>query len=145
LAGHLLGSFENQPRTKTIGGKDPATYLVTERDCWVDCRGSDMLVLDDGAHFGYEVKLITQSHDTTPGNFGHLLSRPIIVHKDAFIAAFSVLYNCEIGENAIVAAGSVVRSMKVPPFCMVAGNPAMLVKMFDKQLGKWVGLTGFAR
>ncbi len=41
-----------------------------------------------------------------------------------------------IGKNSVIAANSVV-SRSVPPYCVVAGNPARVVKQFDPVKGEW--------
>ena len=52
---------------------------------------------------------------------------PIIVHKHAWIAVnVTVLPGVEIGEGAIVSAGSVV-SKDIPPFTVAKGDPAKVV------------------
>lgn len=79
--------------------------------------------------------VITLSHDPADYNKG-VVPKPVIIHKNAWICSRAILYNCEIGEGAVVAIGAVVRSMKVEPFTMVAGNPARVIKKFVN--GKWV-------
>lgn len=128
---HILGNFREQPLCQI-----PENYFQ-ERDCWIDCRAPGMLQIHAEANIGWEVKLICQTHNTDPDMFGDVQGRPIIIHKKAFICAFAILYNCEIGEGAIVAAGSVVRSQKVPPWTMVAGNPAVPIKKFNPETRKW--------
>ncbi|MBR5176961.1 MAG: acyltransferase [Bacteroidales bacterium] len=52
---------------------------------------------------------------------------PVIVHKHAWIAInVTILPGVEIGEGAIVSAGSVV-SKDIPPFTVANGNPAKVV------------------
>lgn len=52
---------------------------------------------------------------------------PVIVHKHAWIAVnVTILPGVEIGEGAIVSAGSVV-SKDIPPFTVANGNPAKVV------------------
>ena len=41
-----------------------------------------------------------------------------------------------LGQNSIVGANAVVRR-SFPPFSVIAGNPAKVVKAFDPKLGKW--------
>lgn len=52
---------------------------------------------------------------------------PIIVHKNAWIALnVTLMPGVEVGEGAIVSAGSIV-SKDVPPFTVAQGNPARVV------------------
>lgn len=52
---------------------------------------------------------------------------PVIVHKNAWIAVnVTILPGVEIGEGAIVSAGSVV-GKSIPPFTVASGNPAKVV------------------
>ena len=52
---------------------------------------------------------------------------PIIVHKHVWIAVnVTVMPGVEIGEGAIISAGSVV-SKDIPPFTVAKGNPAKVV------------------
>jgi lipopolysaccharide O-acetyltransferase len=47
-----------------------------------------------------------------------------------------VLPGSSIGEGSIVGANSVVAS-KIPPFCIVAGNPARPIKCYDSKHKEW--------
>jgi acetyltransferase-like isoleucine patch superfamily enzyme len=61
-------------------------------------------------------------------NWDVVNSRPIIISDHAWIGAESmILKGVTIGEGAIVGARSVV-TKDVPPFTVVAGNPARIVK-----------------
>ena len=53
---------------------------------------------------------------------------PVRIHDDAWIGAGAmVLRGVTVGKGGIVAAGAVV-TKDVPPYCIVAGNPAALVR-----------------
>ena len=55
-------------------------------------------------------------------------TRPICINKNAWIGTRSIiLKGVNIGEGAIVAAGSVV-TKDVPEYTLVAGNPAIVKK-----------------
>jgi len=54
--------------------------------------------------------------------------RPIVIADDVWIAAGAIiLRGVTIGEGAVIGAGSIV-SADVPSFCVVAGNPARVVR-----------------
>lgn len=141
MSAHLLGTFADQPGVTTIEGLDPELYLVRQRDCFVDCRGPKMLTIADASTWGHEVKIITLSHDPRPGRRGAVTPRPVTVRRGAFIGAFATLFNCEIGEDAIVATGTVVRSQDVPARVIVAGNPAAIVALWNADADRFARLA----
>lgn len=107
-----------------------------ERGCRLDTRGT--LIIHPESRWGYFVTVITLSHYRGPGDKltdGALVDRPVIVDKDAWICSGALLYNCTIGEGAIVSVGTVVRSQEVKPYVMVAGNPARVIARYIG--GEW--------
>jgi galactoside O-acetyltransferase len=59
-------------------------------------------------------------------------SKPIKIEDHAWIGAEAmILKGVTIGEGAIVGARSVV-TKDVPPFCVVAGNPAKIVRQLER-------------
>jgi len=83
--------------------------------------GSGVLITDTDAHaIDPEKRRINNPKD--------ILSVPIKINNDVFIGARAIiLKGVVIGEGSVVAAGAVV-SKEVPPRCIVAGNPAKIVK-----------------
>jgi len=77
----------------------------------------------------------SQRHQQTKAIFerGHprelaLGERPVTIHDDAWVGAGAfVLRGVTLGQGAIVAAGAIV-TKDVPPFSIVAGNPAVIVR-----------------
>lgn len=66
-----------------------------------------------------------------------LTIRPVIIEDEAHIGANSVVVaGVRIGKRSQVGAGSVV-TKDVPPFSVVAGNPARLLKQYNHETGKW--------
>lgn len=63
---------------------------------------------------------------------------PIIIEDECWIGANSVLTaGVRIGKHSIVAGGSVV-TKSVPPYSIVGGNPARLLKQYDFDKKEWV-------
>jgi acetyltransferase-like isoleucine patch superfamily enzyme len=131
MVARILGSFGTQP-----GIQLPESYFQ-DRDCWVDCRQPNTIEIDKTVNLGWEVKFVVQTHNMQPGYYMDVQARPIKIEKNVYIGSFAILYNCIIGENAVVALGSVVRSMIIRPFTMVAGNPAVEIKIYNIANKKW--------
>lgn len=63
---------------------------------------------------------------------------PIIIEDECWIGANSVITaSVRIGKHSIVAGGSVV-TKSVPPYSIVGGNPARLLKQYDFDKKEWV-------
>lgn len=72
------------------------------------------------------------------------VERQPIISKSVFIGADSkifsnavILQGVTLGRHTVVAANSVVRSGKYPDYCVLAGTPARVVKLFDVQSNSW--------
>lgn len=93
---------------------------------------SGTITVEKYAFLGHNVQLLAGRHDTTARDRERQLSIPergcdIVVKHGAWIASGAIIIGpCEIGENAVVAAGSVV-TRNVPPAQIVAGNPAKII------------------
>jgi acetyltransferase-like isoleucine patch superfamily enzyme len=48
-----------------------------------------------------------------------------------------------VGRNSVIGANSVV-TRSVPPFCVVGGNPAKILKRYDSSQGKWIRGSGLS-
>ena len=53
------------------------------------------------------------------------------------VPSWLTLTGVTVGKHSIVAAGSVV-TKDVPPYSVVAGNPARLIKRYDAQSQQWI-------
>ena len=62
---------------------------------------------------------------------------PIIIEDDCWLGFESeILSGVHIGKHSIVAARAVV-THDVPPYCMVAGNPAKIIKKYNFETRRW--------
>jgi acetyltransferase-like isoleucine patch superfamily enzyme len=67
-----------------------------------------------------------------------ILTAPIIIEDDCWIAANAVVTSgVTIGKHSVVAANAVV-TKSIPPFSVAAGNPAKIIKQYDFELKDWV-------
>lgn len=94
------------------------------------CSFLDMggITIADDVLIGPKVNLITENHPTDPGDRRALITKPIVICRNAWIgAAVTILPGVTIGENAVVAAGAVVTT-DVPADTIFGGVPAKLIK-----------------
>lgn len=62
---------------------------------------------------------------------------PVVIGKGSWLSfGCHILSGVKIGEHCVVAANSVV-TKNVPPFCVVAGNPARIVKRYNPDTKIW--------
>lgn len=98
---------------------------------------SGEITVEECAFFGHNVTLLTGRHDFTKFNEARQQGIPnsgnnIIVRRGAWIASNVVVIGpCEIGQHSVVAAGSIV-TRDVPPYCIVAGNPAKVIRQIPE-------------
>jgi acetyltransferase-like isoleucine patch superfamily enzyme len=86
------------------------------------------ITIEDDVQIGPRVNLTSENHPLDPTDRKTLLLQPIVIKRNAWIGAgATILPGVTVGENAIIAAGSVV-SRNVPPNTVVAGVPAKVVK-----------------
>lgn len=64
-------------------------------------------------------------------------TRPIVIEAECWIGANAVITaGVTIGKHSVVAGGSVV-TRDVPPYSVVGGNPARILKQYDPIEGVW--------
>jgi dTDP-4-amino-4,6-dideoxygalactose transaminase/acetyltransferase-like isoleucine patch superfamily enzyme len=99
------------------------------------CEG---VVVEDNVFIGHGVMFINDTYPRATNPSGELQTEvdwkvePTFVGKGASIGSnATILPNITIGENAIIGAGSVV-TKDVPPFAVVAGNPAKILRFIEQ-------------
>ncbi|GMA08586.1 acetyltransferase [Tetragenococcus halophilus subsp. flandriensis] len=99
------------------------------------CRFQDQggITIGNQCLLGHNVVLATINHDYHPEKRGIMHLRPIVLKEKTWIGSNStILPGVTVGENSVVAAGSVV-TKDVPANTIVGGNPAkFLSNLADK-------------
>lgn len=113
-------TIEIGDNTRINGACIHATERITiGRDCLI---AANVTILDSDGHG----LLPNERHLANP------FSAPVAIEDNVWLGFSAiVLKGVRIGKNSVVAAGSVV-AKDVPPNCVVAGNPARVVKTFDQ-------------
>jgi acetyltransferase-like isoleucine patch superfamily enzyme len=91
------------------------------------------LTIGDNVTISHQALLQTLTHDPRD-NFA-VLARPVAIHDHAWIGARAIVCpGVTVGEGAVVGAGAVV-TRDVPPWTIVAGNPARRIGERPRQVG----------
>jgi acetyltransferase-like isoleucine patch superfamily enzyme len=91
---------------------------------------SSRVFIADTMHQYEDVNVPVINQDLSEG-------RPVIVDDHAFIGVNAcILPGVHIGKHGVVAAGAVV-TRDVPPFTVVAGNPAVPLKRYSPAKDRW--------
>lgn len=89
------------------------------------------ITIEDEVLVGPQVKLVTENHPLDPETRKGLITKPIVIKRNAWIGAgATILPGVTVGENAVVAAGAVV-SKNVEANTVVGGIPAKFIKNID--------------
>ena len=97
------------------------------------CKFQDQggITIGDEALIGHNVVMATLNHDFDPEKRASMISAPIKIGKRVWVGANAIILGgVIIGDNSIIAAGSIVKS-DVPPNTIVAGIPARVIKKID--------------
>ncbi|MFD1554816.1 DapH/DapD/GlmU-related protein [Paraburkholderia silviterrae] len=122
-------SFSLIPPFYTTGGVDirvGRNVFINQNCTFYDLGGIDIA---DEVMIGPNVSLITSGHPIEPSQRRNgVIAKPIVIERNVWIAAGAIIIGgVTVGENSVVAAGSVV-ARDVPPNTLVAGNPAKVIR-----------------
>jgi acetyltransferase-like isoleucine patch superfamily enzyme len=121
-------SFLLIPPFYTAGGDEirvGRNVFVNQNCTFYDLGGLDIA---DDVMIGPNVSLITTGHPLEPSQRRSTTGKPIAIGKNVWIAAGAIVIGgVTVGENSVVAAGSVV-TKDVPPNTLVGGNPAIVIR-----------------
>jgi acetyltransferase-like isoleucine patch superfamily enzyme len=130
LIGHKVDdSFSLIPPFYTTGGENirvGRNVFINQNCTMYDLGGIDIA---DDVMIGPNVSIITSGHPIEPSHRrGSVIAKPIVIERNVWIAAgATIIGGTTVGENSVVAAGSVV-TKDVPPNTLVGGNPARVIR-----------------
>jgi acetyltransferase-like isoleucine patch superfamily enzyme len=122
-------SFVLIPPFYATGGADTRVgrnVFVNQNCTFYDLGGLDIA---DDVMIGPNVSIITSGHPLEPAQRrASVVAKPIVIERNVWIAAgATIVGGVTVGENSVVAAGSVV-TKDVPPNTLVGGNPARVIR-----------------
>lgn len=80
---------------------------------------------------------------TTPIDKQGVSTSPIIIHDDCWIGANAMITaGVTIGKHCVIGAGCVV-TKDIPDYCVIAGNPARIIKQFNSQSQIWEKISKY--
>jgi len=93
------------------------------------------VIIEDDVSIGPRVMIIARTHSPSQiekyGKVKSSIPGKILIKKGAWIGASAIILpNVTIGERAVVGAGAVV-TKDVPPYTVVVGVPAKVIKKLD--------------
>ena len=132
---HLLAT----PHSKLIIGNrvrlsNGFTHIICSFDEIIiedDCLIAAFVMIVNGNHGYHDITIPIKNQDSFSSGKIHI-KRGCWIGRGACI-----LGGVTIGENSVVGANAVVTE-SVPPYCVVAGNPAKIVKRYNFELKKWI-------
>lgn len=97
--------------------------------------GSKILIIDN-SHGSYKGE--DQSSPMVPPNERPLYSSPVEIGDNTWIGEHAVIMpGVCVGKGCIIGANSVV-TKSIPDYCIACGAPAVVIKRWDEEKGKWL-------
>lgn len=122
-----------------------------EMNDYVHIAGIESVVIGDDVLIASKVYISDIQHGTYSGEHLHshpdsipkereLSSKPVIINDRVWIGDnVAIMPGVTIGEGCIIGANSVV-TKDIPQFSIAVGSPAKVIKQFDFDNNKWVGV-----
>ena len=97
------------------------------------CRFQDQggIEIGDGSLIGHNTTIATLNHDSNPDKRQNLIPKSVKIGKNVWIGSdCTILPGVEIGDGAIIGAGSIV-TKSIPKNTIAVGNPAKVIKEIE--------------
>ncbi|HDK41760.1 MAG TPA: acyltransferase [Candidatus Pacearchaeota archaeon] len=94
-----------------------------------NCRIGSMTTIGRNVKMAPDVIICTENHRYTKETFEGFVKKPVMIDDNVWIGyRVIILPGVHVGRNAIIGAGAVV-TKDVPPYAIVGGVPAKVLKM----------------
>ena len=138
----LMSRLTGKPVDETFGlfppfHTDCGKNITLGKNVFINsgCHFQDQggITIGDGALIGHNVTLATLNHDFRVSDRASMHPKPVHIGKNVWICDGAVIVpGITVGEGAIVAAGAVVIE-DVPPYTVVAGVPAAVIRELTEE------------
>ena len=94
----------------------------------INAKGTQVIIGNDCDIASFVSINCADSHKKTIGLTEDIIRKIIVIEHNVFIGSHSVIKGgAHVGHNSVIAAGTIVDGVKIPPYSLVTGNP-MIVK-----------------
>jgi len=127
-----VGNPENIVRGKGVYPGDSAgTYI----------NAKNGISIGDYTNMGPNVGLISANHDFYD-NTKHVEAKPIKIGAHCWIGMGAIILpEVELGDFTIVGAGSIVTQSFAEGYCVIAGNPAKIIRKIEREKCEAIRIT----
>jgi acetyltransferase-like isoleucine patch superfamily enzyme len=108
----------------------------------VNAKGARVLIGKDCDIASFVAINVADSHRVAIGLDDKSEVRDIVLEDRVFVGSHcAILGGSHIGHNSVIAAGTIVRGEKIPPYSLVIGNPAVVkARYYEGELKNKDGL-----
>ena len=111
-------------------GESPDIHKSAMLQGLIDLRYK--VTIEKDVFFGFDVMILTCGHDINKfgqERMGSGKGGPVTIHEGVFVASRAMIIGpSEIGRNAVIGAGAVVKG-NVPDYALMVGNPAIIKRI----------------
>jgi acetyltransferase-like isoleucine patch superfamily enzyme len=146
VALYVPGAMSVRPRLHRLRGVTVGKDVFIGFGAMIETSRPELVCIRDRAIVGIRATIVAHFFGMTPAERNEPgASYSVVINEDAFLGPnVTILPGVEIGEGAVVAAGSVVTA-SVAPRTLVQGNPARPVARCGVPLSPRVPLDEFYR
>ena len=132
------------------GSESPESKIVLGRGCKIGRRATissrNQIILEADVLLAPSVLIMDHNHEFNDTELpihaqGVTQGGKIVIERNCWLGHGAVIVcnhgELRLGRNSVVGANAVV-TKSFPPFSVIAGNPAKLLKTYDERSGKWV-------